>query len=80
MTEYVWQHDLKHESDRLRLMSDLLDPSSSPLRLPERLEQSFLELAKVLELRILAQPQDDQWRLRHHRAPGNRKRSRSTAA
>jgi tRNA A58 N-methylase Trm61 len=28
MTKYVWQHDLEHESDRLRLMSDLLDPSS----------------------------------------------------
>jgi hypothetical protein len=28
MAEYVWQHDLKGESDRLRLMSDLLDPSS----------------------------------------------------
>ena len=28
MTKYVWQHDLKGESDRLRLMSDLLDPSS----------------------------------------------------
>jgi SAM-dependent methyltransferase len=28
MTEYVWQHDLKHESDRLRLMSEVLDPSS----------------------------------------------------
>jgi SAM-dependent methyltransferase len=28
MAEYVWQHDLKLEADRLRLMSDLLDPSS----------------------------------------------------
>jgi ubiquinone/menaquinone biosynthesis C-methylase UbiE len=28
MSEYVWQHDLKGEADRLRLMSDLLDPSS----------------------------------------------------
>jgi 2-polyprenyl-3-methyl-5-hydroxy-6-metoxy-1,4-benzoquinol methylase len=28
MIGYVWQHDLKHESDRLRLMSGLLDPSS----------------------------------------------------
>ena len=28
MAVYVWQHDLKGESDRLRLMSDLLDPSS----------------------------------------------------
>jgi SAM-dependent methyltransferase len=28
MAEYVWQHDLRGESDRLRLMSDLLDPSS----------------------------------------------------
>jgi 2-polyprenyl-3-methyl-5-hydroxy-6-metoxy-1,4-benzoquinol methylase len=28
MSEYVWQHDLKGEGDRLRLMSDLLDPSS----------------------------------------------------
>ena len=28
MTEYVWQHDLEGERDRLRLMSDLLDPSS----------------------------------------------------
>jgi ubiquinone/menaquinone biosynthesis C-methylase UbiE len=28
MAEYVWRHDLKGESDRLRLMSDLLDPSS----------------------------------------------------
>jgi hypothetical protein len=28
MAEYVWQHDLKGEADRLRLMSDLLDPSS----------------------------------------------------
>jgi 2-polyprenyl-3-methyl-5-hydroxy-6-metoxy-1,4-benzoquinol methylase len=28
MAEYVWQHDIKGESDRLRLMSDLLDPSS----------------------------------------------------
>ncbi|MGC1868698.1 MAG: class I SAM-dependent methyltransferase, partial [Pseudolabrys sp.] len=28
MSKYVWQHDLKGESDRLRLMSDLLDPSS----------------------------------------------------
>ena len=25
MAEYVWQHDLKGEADRLRLMSDLLD-------------------------------------------------------
>lgn len=28
MADYVWQHDLKGERDRLRLMSDLLDPSS----------------------------------------------------
>jgi SAM-dependent methyltransferase len=28
MAEYVWQHDLKGEADRLRLMSALLDPSS----------------------------------------------------
>ena len=28
MAEYVWQHELKGERDRLRLMSDLLDPSS----------------------------------------------------
>src|SRR5215475_3607461 len=28
MTKYVWQHRLKGEPDRLRLMSDLLDPSS----------------------------------------------------
>jgi 2-polyprenyl-3-methyl-5-hydroxy-6-metoxy-1,4-benzoquinol methylase len=28
MAEYVWQHDLRGESDRLRLMSGLLDPSS----------------------------------------------------
>lgn len=28
MSGYVWQHDLKGERDRLRLMSDLLDPSS----------------------------------------------------
>jgi ubiquinone/menaquinone biosynthesis C-methylase UbiE len=28
VVEYVWQHDLKGERDRLRLMSDLLDPSS----------------------------------------------------
>jgi 2-polyprenyl-3-methyl-5-hydroxy-6-metoxy-1,4-benzoquinol methylase len=28
MAEYVWQHDLKGEGDRLRLMSDVLDPSS----------------------------------------------------
>jgi len=28
MAEYVWHHDLKGEADRLRLMSDLLDPSS----------------------------------------------------
>jgi 2-polyprenyl-3-methyl-5-hydroxy-6-metoxy-1,4-benzoquinol methylase len=28
MPAYVWQHDLKGEPDRLRLMSDLLDPSS----------------------------------------------------
>jgi 2-polyprenyl-3-methyl-5-hydroxy-6-metoxy-1,4-benzoquinol methylase len=28
MAQYVWQHDLKGERDRLRLMSDLLDPSS----------------------------------------------------
>jgi SAM-dependent methyltransferase len=28
MPQYVWQHDLKGERDRLRLMSDLLDPSS----------------------------------------------------
>ena len=27
MSEYVWQHDLRGEGDRLRLMSDLLDPS-----------------------------------------------------
>ena len=27
MSKYFWQHDLKGESDRLRLMSDLLDPS-----------------------------------------------------
>lgn len=26
--DYVWQHDLKGEADRLRLMSRLLDPSS----------------------------------------------------
>ena len=29
MSKYVWQHDLKGESDRLRLMSKLLDPSSA---------------------------------------------------
>ena len=28
MAEYIWQHDLKGELNRLRLMSDLLDPSS----------------------------------------------------
>jgi 2-polyprenyl-3-methyl-5-hydroxy-6-metoxy-1,4-benzoquinol methylase len=28
MAEYVWHHDLKGEEERLRLMSDLLDPSS----------------------------------------------------
>jgi ubiquinone/menaquinone biosynthesis C-methylase UbiE len=28
MVEYVWQHDLRGEFDRLRLMSGLLDPSS----------------------------------------------------
>jgi SAM-dependent methyltransferase len=28
MSRYVWQHDLKGEADRLRLMSRLLDPSS----------------------------------------------------
>jgi ubiquinone/menaquinone biosynthesis C-methylase UbiE len=28
MAEYVWQHDLAGERDRLRLMSDMLDPSS----------------------------------------------------
>ncbi len=28
MAEYVWQHDLKGEAERLRLMSELLDPSS----------------------------------------------------
>ena len=28
MAEYVWHHDLKGEAERLRLMSDLLDPSS----------------------------------------------------
>jgi len=28
MTGYVWQHDLKGEAERLRLMSRLLDPSS----------------------------------------------------
>jgi 2-polyprenyl-3-methyl-5-hydroxy-6-metoxy-1,4-benzoquinol methylase len=28
MAEYVWQHDLEGERHRLRLMSDLLDPSS----------------------------------------------------
>lgn len=28
MSGYVWQHDLKGEPDRLRLMSKLLDPSS----------------------------------------------------
>jgi len=28
MAEYVWHHDLRGEADRLRLMSDLLDPSS----------------------------------------------------
>lgn len=29
MSTYVWQHDLNGEADRLRLMSRLLDPSSS---------------------------------------------------
>jgi 2-polyprenyl-3-methyl-5-hydroxy-6-metoxy-1,4-benzoquinol methylase len=28
MSKYVWQHHLKGEADRLRLMSNLLDPSS----------------------------------------------------
>ncbi len=28
MSGYVWQHGLKGEADRLRLMSRLLDPSS----------------------------------------------------
>ena len=28
MSKYVWQHNLKGEADRLRLMSGLLDPSS----------------------------------------------------
>ncbi|WP_262271397.1 methyltransferase domain-containing protein [Microvirga yunnanensis] len=28
MAEYVWRHDLKGEAERLRLMSDLLDPPS----------------------------------------------------
>jgi len=28
MADYVWRHDLEGEADRLRLMSDLLDPSS----------------------------------------------------
>ena len=28
MSTYVWQHDLKGEPDRLRLMSEILDPSS----------------------------------------------------
>jgi SAM-dependent methyltransferase len=28
MSAYVWQHDLTGEADRLRLMSELLDPSS----------------------------------------------------
>jgi hypothetical protein len=28
MAEYVWQHDLEGERNRLRLMADLLDPSS----------------------------------------------------
>ena len=28
MSTYVWQHDLKGEPDRLRLMSRMLDPSS----------------------------------------------------
>jgi tRNA A58 N-methylase Trm61 len=28
MSRYVWQHDLQGEPDRLRLMSQLLDPSS----------------------------------------------------
>ena len=28
MAEYVWQHGLIGEPERLRLMSDLLDPSS----------------------------------------------------
>jgi 2-polyprenyl-3-methyl-5-hydroxy-6-metoxy-1,4-benzoquinol methylase len=29
MAGYVWRHDLKGEAERLRLMSDLLDPSST---------------------------------------------------
>lgn len=28
MTEYVWQHDLKGEPERLQIMSDILDPAS----------------------------------------------------
>ena len=28
MTEYVWQHDLKGEPERLKIMSDILDPES----------------------------------------------------
>lgn len=28
MAEYLWQHNLKGEPERLRMMSDLLDPSS----------------------------------------------------
>jgi hypothetical protein len=28
MAEYLWQHDLKGEPGRLKMMSDLLDPSS----------------------------------------------------
>ena len=28
MSKYLWQHDLKGEAERMRLMSDLLDPSS----------------------------------------------------
>lgn len=28
MAEYVWQHDIKGEAERLRLMSHLLDSSS----------------------------------------------------
>ena len=27
MTEYVWQHGLEGEAERLRLMSEILDPS-----------------------------------------------------
>jgi hypothetical protein len=33
MAEYVWRHDLQGEAHRLRLMSDLLDPSSAFHRL-----------------------------------------------